>query len=65
MDQYFEWYAMSEERKFKFAKMKLIRQARLYWGNIELTTRRRNVEPITTWQGMKEKHRDKYLPISY
>ena len=49
MDQYFEWYAMSEERKFKFAKMKLIRQARLYWGNIELTTRRRNVEPITTW----------------
>jgi len=65
MDQYFEWYAMSEERKFKFAKMKLIRQARLYWGNIELTTRRRNVEPITTWQGMKEKLRDKYLPISY
>ena len=65
MDQYFEWYTMSEERKYKFAKMKLVRQARLYWENIELTTRRRNVEPITTWQGMKEKLRDKYLPISY
>ena len=35
LDQYFEWYEMSEERKFKFAKMKLVRQARLFWGNVE------------------------------
>ena len=27
MDQYFEWYEMSEERKVKFAKFKLVRQA--------------------------------------
>ena len=30
MDQYFDWYDMSEERKCKFAKLKLVRQARLY-----------------------------------
>ena len=26
MDQYFEWYEMSEERKFKFAKLRLVRR---------------------------------------
>ena len=30
MDQFFEWYDLTEERKFRFAKTKLIRQARLY-----------------------------------
>ena len=24
MDQYFEWYEMSEERKFKFSKLRLV-----------------------------------------
>lgn len=35
MDSYFEWYHMSEEHKVKFAKMKLVGQARLYWDNVE------------------------------
>jgi len=30
IDYYFEWYDMSEEIKNKFAKMRLIRKARLY-----------------------------------
>ena len=30
MDQYFNWYEMSEGRKYKFTKTRLIRQARLY-----------------------------------
>ena len=30
MDQYFEWFDMSEEWKFKFAKLKFTRQAILY-----------------------------------
>ena len=30
MDQYFDWYEMSEDRKFKFAKLRLVRRARLY-----------------------------------
>ena len=41
MDQYFEWYEISEERKCKFAKLRLVRQARLYWGNVERLTRQR------------------------
>ena len=30
MDQYFEWYDMTEKRKCKFAKLRLVRQAKLY-----------------------------------
>jgi len=32
MDLYFERELMFEERKFKFAKLKLTRQARIYRG---------------------------------
>ena len=35
MDHYFEWYEMSDERKVRFAKMKLVGQARLYWVDVE------------------------------
>ena len=45
MDHYFDWYAMSEDRRIRFAKMKLIGHAKLYWNNQERL--RRN--PITTW----------------
>ena len=65
MDQYFEWFDMSEERKFRFAKLKFTRQARLYWGKLERLIGRRGENPIATWQGMKRRLRDKYLPVSY
>ena len=65
MDQYFEWYEMSEGRKFKFAKTRLVRQARLYWGNVELLIGRRGDDPITTWRAMKVRLREKYVPMSY
>ena len=56
---------MSEEWKFRFAKLKLTRQARLYWGNLERLIGHRGENPIATWQGMKCRLRDKYLPMSY
>ena len=65
MDQYFDWYDMSEVRKYKFAKTRLVHQARLYWGNLELLIRRRGAEPIATWAEMKRRLRDKYVPMSY
>ena len=46
MDQYFEWYDMTEERKYKFAKLRLVHQARLYWKNIERIIRQRGDDPI-------------------
>ena len=65
MDQYFEWYEMTEERKFKFAKLKLIWQARLYWENIERLARYQGEIFIATWRDMKTRLREKYLPASY
>ena len=65
MDYYFEWYEMSEGMKYKFAKMRLIHQARLHWANLERTRRQRALPPITTWQEMKLQLKEKYLPESY
>ena len=56
---------MTEGRKFKFAKLRLIRQARMYWDNIERLVIQRGQEPITTWGELKAKLREKYLPVSY
>ena len=65
MDQYFDWYDMSDERRFKFAKIRLVHQARLYWGNVECIARQRRDLPIVTWRDMKRKLREKYLSMSY
>ena len=53
MDQYFEWYEITEGRKFRLAKTKLIRQARLYWGNVERLVRYQEEISIATWRDMK------------
>ena len=65
VDQYFEWCDMSEEHKFRFAKLKLVCQARLYWATIERTHRLEGRESIITWRGMKAKLRGKYVTPSY
>ena len=35
MEDYFDWYAMPENRKVRFVKAKLKRAAHLWWYNIE------------------------------
>ncbi|XP_038989081.1 uncharacterized protein LOC120112937 [Phoenix dactylifera] len=65
MNHYFEWYDMSEERKIRFAKMRLLGQAKYYWQNVERLILHRRQEPIRTWDEMKDKLREKYLPTSY
>ena len=65
MDQYFEGDLMTEKRKFQFAKLKLVRQARLYWGDVERLDRHRGELPIATWRDMKIRLREKYVPIAY
>ena len=62
MDQYFEDQLMTEKRKIQFAKSKLIRQARLYWENIERLAWHRYESPIVTWRDMKLRLREKYVP---
>ena len=35
LDRYFKWYEMSQERRVRFAAMKLVGQAGQYWSNVE------------------------------
>ena len=65
MDQYFEWDEMTEGRKLKFAKLSLIRLARIYWDKMERLIIQRGQEPIATWKDLKAKLREEYLPMSY
>ena len=65
MDRYFCWHDMFESRKIRFAVMKLTRQARQYWKNLERMMRYRREDPVETWEGMKEKFMLKYVLPSF
>ena len=43
----------------------IVGQARQYWMNVEKLMRLRHQEAIQTWDEMKQKHQEKYLPVSY
>ena len=45
--------------------MKLLSQAKIYWLNTERLLAVRRHEPIETWDQMKAKLREKYLPPSH
>ena len=61
MDHYFDWYYMSDERRVRFAKMKLVGQARKYWTNVEKLVRLRHQEAIQTWDEIKQNLQEKCL----
>ena len=56
---------MTEEWKYKFAKLKLVHYAGLYWRNVERTIRRQRDRPTANWRMMKLKLREEYLPSIY
>ena len=65
MDKYFLWYPLSEEKRVKFAAMKLTGQASQFWTNMETLRASRAQRPIDTWPAMKDKLKGKYVPPSY
>ena len=65
MDHYFEWYEMLDACRMHFAKMKLVGQAKMHWLNVERLLTRGGQVPILSWDEMKEKLKEKYLPNSY
>ncbi|KAK8951705.1 hypothetical protein KSP39_PZI004648 [Platanthera zijinensis] len=65
MDHFFDWYEMTDERRVRFARMKLVGQAKMFWISVERSLEREGYYPITRWNEMKQRLRDKYLPASY
>ena len=54
MDHYFVRYNISDERRIRFVKMKLVGQARQYWANVEKLMNLKRQELIQTWDEMKK-----------
>ena len=65
LDSYFGWFDYSEERKLKFAELKLDGSAKTYWKSILKICAYRYEARITTWAEMKNRLRTKYVPVNY
>jgi hypothetical protein len=65
LDDYFEWFNLTSERKVHFVKMKLKGQARVWWHSVEEQLHRLCRAPILDWEEMRLKLQEKYLPVDY
>jgi hypothetical protein len=74
MEQFFEWHNWAANKKVRFAKMKLIGRAQVFWEELEYMRFIKQEPAITDWEDMKAKlqteylsqyFRAKYLPQSY
>uniref|UniRef100_A0A2N9GME3 Reverse transcriptase n=1 Tax=Fagus sylvatica TaxID=28930 RepID=A0A2N9GME3_FAGSY len=65
MEHFFEWYNWAENKKVRFAKMKLTGRALLYWDEVTDNLIRRQEPPITDWPEMKQQLSRNYLPPTY
>ena len=61
MNRFFDWHKLSDDRKVRFAKLKLISRAKFFWQSTEAQRRK----PITDWTEMIEVLSNKYIPHSY
>jgi len=62
MEDYFDWYGMSDIECVRFAKMKLVVPVRKFWHTLTTQLERMHQPPITQWAVMKDRLKEKYLP---
>ncbi|XP_057463529.1 uncharacterized protein LOC130753466 isoform X1 [Actinidia eriantha] len=62
MDHFFEYHKLSDDRKVRFAKLKLISRAKFFGQGIEAQRRQ---PPTFDWSEMIEVLSSKYIPHSY
>ena len=65
MEKFFDYYHWAEDKKVRYARMKLIGKANLFWEDLEDTLRRPCEPPITNWIEMKDALLRNYLPPTY
>ena len=61
MECYCDYYQISDGRKIRFARIKLVGLDRIYWILIEIARERQCKNPIKSWEEMKDKLKEKYL----
>jgi hypothetical protein len=64
-DGYFAMYDVSDERRVKFAIIKLVGQALICWRNVGNDCQLAEQPPIVMWDYMKQKIKRKYQPCDY
>ena len=65
MEKFFDCYHWAKNKKVRYARMKLIGKANLFWEDLENTFRRRHEPSITDWREMKDALSRNYLPPTY
>ena len=65
IEEYFDWYDITDDRRVRFSKIKLVGLAKIWWMGVEGDIRRMGLLPISTWEEMKAKLREKYMPTNY
>lgn len=53
MEEYFDWYDMDDDRRVRFARVKLVGLAKFWWTGAGGDIRRMGCLPISTWQEIK------------
>ena len=65
LERYFDQYDMFDERNVRFAVMKLIGQAQIWWTGVEYAHRGARQPHIVKWDDTKHTLIQKYLPCNY
>ncbi|KAJ0095419.1 hypothetical protein Patl1_15534 [Pistacia atlantica] len=64
-EDYFDWFSMFEYRRVRYVCMKLKGHAQVWWGSVEEQLHHTRCVPMSNWEEMKERLKEKYLPIDY
>ncbi|XP_071906087.1 uncharacterized protein [Coffea arabica] len=64
LQRYFDWYDMTDERKVKFAIMKLVGQVQVWWIGVKHDLRLAGQLDLM-WEEMKLRLKRKYMPLYY
>ena len=65
MDKYFEYEEIGENKRVKFAVIRLKAHAALWWDNVQYERRKKDKLLIKSWDRMVEKMKGKFLPKDY
>ena len=62
MEKFFDYYHWAENKKVRYARMKLIGRADFFWEDLEETLRQQREPPIIDWLETKDALSRNYLP---
>ena len=65
IEEYFDWYDMTDDQRVRFSKIKLVSLEKITWTGVEGDIRRMGLSPISTWEEMKAKLWEKFMPANY